>query len=90
MKQAITQKVLDILGVETLETQNSDSLDFHTISVWNIQAALIEAGATKKKAEILGNQFLGLDTLEAQNSDSLDFHDTAVWCLKDAILEAAQ
>jgi hypothetical protein len=28
------------LFIETLETQNSDSLDFHEISVWGIKAAL--------------------------------------------------
>jgi len=28
------------LGIETLETRNSDSLDFHDMAVWNIKAAL--------------------------------------------------
>jgi hypothetical protein len=28
------------LGIETLETQHSDSLDFHDLSVWSIKAAL--------------------------------------------------
>lgn len=31
------------LGIETLETQNSDSLDFHDVSVWSIKAALEKA-----------------------------------------------
>ncbi|TGD61970.1 hypothetical protein EYC08_17175 [Tabrizicola sp. WMC-M-20] len=30
-------------GVETLETQNSDRLDFHDVAVWAIRAALSEA-----------------------------------------------
>ena len=36
-----------ILGLETLETRNSDRLDFHDVAVWNIKAALqaaFEAG----------------------------------------------
>lgn len=31
------------LGIETLETRNSDQLDFHDISVWMLRAALEEA-----------------------------------------------
>jgi hypothetical protein len=30
-------------GVETLDTRNSDSLDFHDVAVWSIRAALEEA-----------------------------------------------
>lgn len=40
------------LNVETLATRNSDSLDFHEVSVWGIQAALeaaYEAGKAAKK-----------------------------------------
>ena len=36
-----------ILGLETLDTRNSDRLDFHDVAVWNIKAALqaaFEAG----------------------------------------------
>ncbi len=29
-----------VLGMETLETRCSDSLDFHDLSVWSIKAAL--------------------------------------------------
>lgn len=28
------------LGTQTLETRNSDSLDFHDVAVWSIKAAL--------------------------------------------------
>lgn len=31
------------LYIETLETRNSDSLDFHDVAVWNIKAALEKA-----------------------------------------------
>ena len=30
-------------SIETLETQNSDRLDFHDVAVWAIRAALSEA-----------------------------------------------
>lgn len=36
------------LGIETLEERKSDALDFHTVSVWTVKAALraaYEAGA---------------------------------------------
>jgi hypothetical protein len=32
-------------SIETLETQNSDRLDFHDVAVWAIRAALNEAYA---------------------------------------------
>jgi hypothetical protein len=41
--------ILDIANrhffIETLETQNSDRLDFHDVAVWAIRAALNEAYA---------------------------------------------
>lgn len=45
------------LGIETLETRHSDSLDFHESAVWEIRDALeaafkagVEVGATMPKA----------------------------------------
>lgn len=32
-------------SVETLDTRNSDGLDFHEVAIWSIRAALIEAYA---------------------------------------------
>lgn len=37
----IAQKNLP--GVETLETRNSDDLDFHDVAVWSIKEALHDA-----------------------------------------------
>ena len=40
------------LGISTLESQYSDSLDFHEVSVWGIEAALMDAynlGRNSKK-----------------------------------------
>jgi hypothetical protein len=36
----IAQIAKSYLGIKTLEIQNSDSLDFHSLSVWNLKAAL--------------------------------------------------
>lgn len=37
----IAQK--NFVGVETLETRKSDSLDFHDVAVWSIKSALEDA-----------------------------------------------
>ena len=37
-------------GVVTLDTRNSDSLDFHDVAVWSIRAALEEAFAAGQAA----------------------------------------
>ena len=36
----LAQIACDRLNIPTLETRNSDSLDFHDVSVWGIKAAL--------------------------------------------------
>jgi len=38
------------LSVETLETRNADSLDFHDVAVWAIRAALEEAFEAGRRA----------------------------------------
>lgn len=40
MDDAINRIAREILGVETLETRNRDSLDFHDLPVWLIKNAL--------------------------------------------------
>lgn len=52
--ELLTQIAQQHLNIETLVTRNSDSLDFHDVAVWSIQATLeaaFEAGRnqTKKK-----------------------------------------
>ena len=50
--QLFTQIAAQHLHIETLETRNSDSLDFHDTAVWSIKAALeaaYEAGRNVKK-----------------------------------------
>lgn len=36
----ISEIAVKLLGVRTLETQNSDVLDFHDVAVWTLKAAL--------------------------------------------------
>ena len=49
-----TEKIAaEILKVDTLETQNSDALDFHELSVWRLKSALeaaYRAGYNQAKA----------------------------------------
>lgn len=50
LDELLQQIALDHLFVETLETRNSDSLDFHDVSVWAIKAALNAAFDAGKQA----------------------------------------
>ena len=43
MKDKLLQIAEAVLSLETLESRNSDRLDFHDISVWAIEEALREA-----------------------------------------------
>ena len=43
VEQQLQQIALDHLFIDTLETQNSDRLDFHDVSVWAIKSALLAA-----------------------------------------------
>ena len=51
--QQLLQIATDHLFIETLETRNSDRLDFHDVSVWAVKAALqaaFEAGQQSQTA----------------------------------------
>jgi hypothetical protein len=43
LDQQLQQIALDHLFIETLETRNSDRLDFHEVSVWGVKSALMAA-----------------------------------------------
>ncbi|TNC93514.1 MAG: hypothetical protein FD119_3943 [Stygiobacter sp.] len=49
--QALTEIATQILNLETLDTRNSDRLDFHELSVWGIKAALEAAYTAGQKAK---------------------------------------
>ncbi|MBK8015230.1 MAG: hypothetical protein IPK20_00085 [Betaproteobacteria bacterium] len=42
-EQAIAEIARRILHLDTLETRNSDALDFHELAVWSIREALVAA-----------------------------------------------
>ncbi|AOS78364.1 MAG: DUF6900 domain-containing protein [Thiobacillaceae bacterium] len=53
----LTQIAQQHLGIETLQTRHSDSLDFHDLAVWCLKDALeaafqagVEAGTSRHKA----------------------------------------
>ena len=50
MNKAIDRIAREILGLETLARRNSDSLDFHDLSVWEIKRALEAAYIAGVKA----------------------------------------
>jgi len=43
LAQTLEKIARDHFSVETLETRNGDSLDFHDCAVWEIRAALLAA-----------------------------------------------
>ena len=52
MQRTLDQIAAKHLRIETLATRNSDSLDFHEVSVWGLKAALeaaFEAGRASNK-----------------------------------------
>ena len=50
LDQLLTQIALDHLFIETLATRNSDSLDFHDVSVWGVKSALMAAYEAGRQA----------------------------------------
>ena len=43
LDKLLAQIAPDHLFIETLQTRNSDRLDFHDVSVWAVQSALVAA-----------------------------------------------
>ena len=46
----LQQIALDHLFIDTLETRNSDRLDFHEVSVWAVKSALMAAYKAGRQA----------------------------------------
>jgi len=49
--QALTEIATTILDLETLDTRNSDRLDFQELAVWQIKKALEAAYAAGREAK---------------------------------------
>ena len=50
LDQQLQQIALDHLFIETLETRNSDQMDFHEVSVWGVKSALMAAYEAGRQA----------------------------------------
>jgi hypothetical protein len=50
LEQLLEQFAKQHLFIETLQTQHSDRLDFHEVSVWGVKAALEAAFEAGRKA----------------------------------------
>ena len=50
LEQQMQQIALDHLFIETLETRNSDRLDFHEVSAWGVKSALMAAYEAGRQA----------------------------------------
>ena len=50
LEQQLQQIALDHLFIETLETRNSDRMDFHEVSVWGVKSALMAAYEAGRQA----------------------------------------
>ena len=62
LEQLLTQIAQSKLGIETLETRKSDSLDFHDVAVWCLSDALeaafnagVEQGRKAAKSDKANN-----------------------------------
>ena len=50
LENLLQQIALDHLFIDTLETRNSDRLDFHEVSVWGVKSALMAAYEAGRQA----------------------------------------
>jgi hypothetical protein len=50
MENLLQKIALDHLFIESLETRNSDRLDFHDVSVWAVKSALMAAYEAGRQA----------------------------------------
>lgn len=50
LENLLQQIALDHLFIESLETRNSDRLDFHDVSVWAVKSALMAAYEAGRQA----------------------------------------
>lgn len=61
-EEAVRRIALEIPGIETTETRNLDSSDFHDIAIWALVEALEKAygaGGASALSEALARQFEG-------------------------------
>lgn len=75
-REIFTEIAKKFLNIETLETRNSDRLDFHDTAVWSLEAALEAAylagikAAKEKPTETTGTMYMA--TVEISYQDLFD------------------
>ena len=52
MEEELLRIAQSVLGIKTLETRNSDGLDFYDLAVWNIRKALVQAYEAGKQDKL--------------------------------------
>ncbi len=67
MKKILEEIAKKELGLETLETRNSDSLDFREQAVWSIEEALKQAFVMGKKSATESEEYVKCPTCEMSN-----------------------
>lgn len=98
--KASEEAAMKRLGIDTLERQLSDSLDFHEVSVWGMKEVLEKAydngrggrktnpKAREKAINEIAKKVLRLETLERRWNDDDDFPEIGVWNIREAIWDA--
>lgn len=94
--EELTKIAQDSLNIQTLETRNSDSLDFHEVATWGLKNAITAAYRLKAQndppkwvVDVIAVTYFFRDDLETSNSNK-DFFETSVWAVKSALEKAVQ
>ena len=53
-RQVVSDIAREVLGITTLESRKSDSLDFYEFSVWSLERALFAAYEAGRKSQVGG------------------------------------
>jgi len=75
-KQLLGQIASDYLLIPTLETRKSDSLDFHTVSVWAVEAAL-------NAAFDAGHKFTESEEIDVHDLLARRMQIAVIWDIED-------
>jgi len=73
-KKIIQEIAKKELGLLTLDTRNSDALDFHDLSVWSIKAALEKAYEAGKNVNVKKKTFYIQDNIGTVKY-TVNYHD---------------
>lgn len=77
MNKGLEKIAKEVLEVGTIETRNSDRLDFHEVAIWSIVSALEKAYelGLKKNIKILKEKDKEIEDLEDEIMDVREHYD---------------